>query len=203
MKMYGGGSREGWVSAPKPSLHRVPGLQDQTGILNQKGVKIAWIGLGVEFIICVYSSPHKAFFIQQNIPENTSFSPGIYGLDQCLSHRAKSSCRNPGIVPSGLDQTEQDGHNSTCSGLSLFATWSESVCVCLLPTDLGGNLLFSEVLRQSQVMGLEWVERDWQEEWSQLAWDTFRVGKSRPSSYSTMSMFYGPFTVFLMETWCL
>lgn len=68
----------------------------------------------------IYSSPPKAFFSTQNIPENTSFSPWFYGLDQCLSHRAKSSCRNPGIVPSGRDQTEKDRHKNTCFGLPVL-----------------------------------------------------------------------------------
>lgn len=75
----------------------------------------------MEFILCyIYSSPPKAFFSEQNIPENTSFSPWFYGLDQCLSHRAKSSCRNPGIVPSGRDRTEQARHKSTCFGVSVL-----------------------------------------------------------------------------------
>lgn len=161
--------------------------------------------LGVEFILyCVYSSPPtpSTFYSTEHSWKHNLFSWDLWSWSmpespgQVILQKAWNCAQWP--WSNWVEWTQQH-----LIWLVPFATWSESVCVCLLPTDLRGNLVFSEVLCQSLVMGLEWVERVWQEEWSQLAWDSFRVRKSRPSSYSTMSMFYGPLTVFLMETWCL
>lgn len=111
---------------------------------------------------CTVSIPHpppQALFIEQNIPENTTCSPGIYGLYQCLSHRAKSSCRKPGIVPSGLDQTEQDGHNSTCSGLSLsLPDLNQYMFVCSQQTYVA-----TSCSQRFSVSPWSWVWSGWKE----------------------------------------
>lgn len=130
-KMCGVGSVEGWVSPPKPFLCSSRSTGSDWDFKPKVGRRNAWVGLGVEFILfSVHSSPPpQSISTEENIPENTYFSPWFYGLDQCLSHRAKSFRRNPGILPSGLDLTEQGGHNSTCSGLLLCCQTCIRMCL--------------------------------------------------------------------------
>lgn len=87
-------------------------------------------GRGIHIVLRpLFTPPPQSISTEENIPENTYFSPWFYGLDQCLSHRAKSFRRNPGILPSGLDLTEQGGHNSTCSGLLVCCQTCIRMCL--------------------------------------------------------------------------
>lgn len=121
-------------------------------------------------------------YITETSWKHTLFSLALWS-QLVPESQAKSFPRITGILPSGLDQTEQNSHHSTCSGLSLFyLTW---VHVCLLYTNILQPFALRMLSTKSPDLGLVWVERDWQEEWHHLAWNTFRVGKFSPSHLQT------------------
>lgn len=173
---------QSWVSPLKPVLYTVLGLQGQRGILNwEEGDGLHQVVEDVEFPTALSTLPRHVY-ITETSWKHTLFSLALWS-QLVPESQAKSFPRITGILPSGLDQTEQNSHHSTCSGLSLFyLTW---VHVCLLSTNILQPLALRMLSTKSPDLGLVWVERDWQEEWHHLAWNTFRVGKFSPSHLQT------------------
>ena len=189
-KMCGGGSGEGWVSPPKPSLCRVPGLQGQTGILNQKRGKKYGSGIHIPH-------PSKHFYWTEHSWKHRLLSLVLWSWSmpesqgQVILQKSWTCAQWPWSNWAGRTQQH-------LLWLVPSAAWSESVCVHLLPTDLRGSLLFSEVLGS-----LSWVWSGWKETGrkNEVSWHGTLSGLGNPGLhiYSSMSMFYGPHTMFLFS----
>lgn len=160
---------EGWDSPPSPYC-AVLGLQDQTDILNQEGVKKnAWVGGRgrVPTLFTLHPSLPEHFYLTEPSWKHTVFS------------RRKSFPRNPGILPRGLDQTEQDGHGAALALACPFCCliW---INICLLTPDT----LWPQALRASRSISRSGVgvgRKRRAEEWCHLAQSTLTVERSRSS----------------------
>lgn len=189
-KMGGGGSVESWASPPKPLLCKILSLKNQAKTGNQKGVKNMhkWGWVGSFHCTPLPPHPHKAFLFHRFFPRAHTFLLGFMVLINAWVTGPSHSPEILEFCPAACTHWAGWTRHPLLWPVP-FAVWSESVFVCYLRHRAAFVLSAPD-------KGLQWAERDQQEEWGQLARSTFRVGKSKPPY--PQPNFRGPHIIFPM-----
>lgn len=205
-KTCGVGSVEGWVSPPKPFLCRVPGPQDQTGILNQKwggGMhEWGWAWNSYCTLSTLHPNPPKHLYWREHSWKHILFSlvlrswsmPESQG--QVILQKSWNSAQWPWSNWAG--RTQQ--HLLWLA--RLLPDLYQDVSVCYLQTYVAASCS-----QRFSVSPLTWVWSGWKETGrkNEVSWhETLSgLGNQGLHIYSSISMFYDPLIIFLMGSWCL